>query len=541
MAEFIFDGKEIVEPGFYSEVRSGVVNPPIALPYGNVLIIDKDATSFHGNGASIAGQLQEGKAAIKSFGTIPSLRRHLGGGVFWDLAQPLFRPFGSGSSGASRVYYIRALTTTAAQLTITFDTEDTLTLRVKNEGLSGNGVLTSDTLTRGYGVTLTAGVNDPSKFVFRAWRGTFTGIDPVTQNPYDNIPEEDTVPELLARSPEVAKIEELILWMNTDSRFLDNFQIVSGDSSTGDLVSDDIIAIPALFAGGTSVYATARINEVLTAIKGMNINYILTTDIGSDATSVDNTKIATFLDTEMPYPATLVIGGGETRATFITQSIAAAAYYNSQNVNIIHSGCSLRDVKSPTGLRDKNVLYKAALYIGREAGLPPQTPMTYKGLDIAADKHELDDDERKAAIRGGVISTVWDDALNMFRVLQGVNTIQDNKFVVNSQGTSPSTSVVRIIKQLLKEMALNAVVDLLGDQQVGPNRATLDPDTVRAWVVGFLKRREATSTEDNLIIDSSDVVVLPEQDAYRVTFAFTPNYEVNKIFVTATIIDSAAQ
>lgn len=241
----------------------------------------------------------------------------------------------------------------------------------------------------------------------------------------------------------------------------------------------------------------------------------------------------------MTDPATLIVAGGNTSGTFATQSLAAATAYNTQNVIVVHGGGYIVNLNSPTGLREKDVLYKAALVMGRISGLAPQVPITYKGIDIASELHDLSSNEKDIAIRGGVLVSGFIPELGFITVIQGINTIQNNVNVVNSDGTSSSISVVRIAKQLVKELRINAVIDLLGDQQVGPNRATLDTETVRTWVINYLKSQEANPTDDDLIIDSRDVVVQVNQDAYEVSFGFTPNYEVNKIFVTARILDDS--
>lgn len=540
MSTFIFNGRKISIPGVYAEIKSGVNNPLLDLLSGNVLIIDKDATSVHGNGSGIAGEFQSGKQSLYFSNSLSSFRQFVGGGFAWDIAQPLFRPFGSGAQGASNVYYARALTTTAASLSLAFDA-GTLVFKVKNEGVSGNGALTGTVLTKGYSARLEAGSQDSTKYVLKFFRGTFKGNDPNSGQAYDDIAEADTVPELISRSPELSTLEEIVAWTLEDNTFIDNFVLTTGNTETGAIIAADLTGFSShqVFAGGTSTYATERITDILNAIKDMNINFIITTDIGANAGSVDNVKIATFLDTEMPDPATLIVGGGKSAATFSTQSIAAAATFNSQNVIVVHGECNITNIKSPTGVRLKSVLYKVALVTGRLAGLDPQIPLTYKGIDIAGEAHDLSSDEKAQAINGGVLATAFSTELGFYTVVQGVNTIQNNTNVVNSDGTSSSISVVRIAKQLIKELKINAIIDLLGDQQNGPNRNTLDSETVRVWVSNYLKSQEASFTEDDLIIDSRDVTVEIDQDAYKVSFGFTPNYEVNKIFITARILDDS--
>ena len=539
---FIFGGKKVDKPGVYGNVESGVNNPRLTLDSGTVLIIDKDDASFHGNGASILGAEATGKDSFYTFTNITNFQKFIGGGLWYDLAVPLFRPFGSNINGASNIVYVRALTTVAGTVDLAFDA-GTVTLTALNEGVSGNGVEgATDLLTRGYSVTFTAGVNDAAKYVLKFWRGSFTGVD-ANASPYNGVAEIDTNPILIAQSSEEATVEALLDWAVNDANFVNNFKITAGGTTTGAVIVGDLTTLLGnnLVVGGTSTYDTARITEILQSIKDVNINFIVTADEGANSTSIDNNKIATFIDTEMNDPATLIVGGGSTSGTFESVSVAAAQAYNSQNVVVVHGGCYVSnpgDLTNP--LKEKTALYKAALVIGRIAGLDPQTPATFKGISIAGEVHSLRDEEISIGLNEGVLMTKYSSELDFFTVVQGINTIQQNRFVVNSDGSSHQISLVRILRELLKGMKTQATIDLLGDQVSGPNRNTIDRETVRVWVVNYLQGSEATNTVDNLIISSRDVTVDVVQDAYEVTFGVEPNYEVNKIFLTARILDDTS-
>ena len=49
-------------------------------------------------------------------------------------------------AGAPKLFYVRAATTTAASITLTFSSGNTIVLKCKNEGLCGNGIAVSDVL-----------------------------------------------------------------------------------------------------------------------------------------------------------------------------------------------------------------------------------------------------------------------------------------------------------------------------------------------------------------------------------------------------------
>tara|TARA_R110000772_G_C13310332_1_gene440688 strand:- start:83711 stop:85351 length:1641 start_codon:yes stop_codon:yes gene_type:complete len=539
---FIFGGKKVDKPGVYGTVESGVNNPRLELDSGTVLIIDKDPLSVHGNGAGIAGAATSGKDSFYTFTSITQFQKWIGGGQWYDMAVPLFKPFGSKINGASNIVYTRALTTVAATMTLAIASNPTLKFGLLNEGISGNGVEVSSVLTQGYAITLTAGVNDAAKFILKFWRGSFVGLDS-NGNSYNNIAAADTSPILIAQSSEEDTVEDMLLWAVNDIDFVNNFTIVTGAAFTGAIVAGDITTLLGnnLYSGGTSAYDTARVTEALTAIKDVDINFILTEDQAANATSVDALKIAAYLDTQMNDPAMYIIGGAATSGNFAAQSVAAAAAHNSQNVVVVHGGCYVSnpgDLVNPLRLKDS--LYKAALATGRLAGLDAQTPPTFKGLSIAGEAHSLTDEEVSIGLDAGVLMTRYSSELEFFSIVQGINSVQLNTFVVNSDGSTHQISLVRIMRQLLAGMKKQAVLDLLGNQVSGPNRNTIDSETVRVWVVNYLKDVESTNTVDNLIISSSDVTVEVESDAYKIQFGINPNYEVNKIFLTARILDDTS-
>ena len=70
---------------------------------------------------------------------------------------------------------------------------------------------------------MSAGVNDPAKFILKFYKGTFTGLD---QNgiPFNGIDEALTQPILVVQSPEFNNVSELNAWMTNDFTFNENFK-----------------------------------------------------------------------------------------------------------------------------------------------------------------------------------------------------------------------------------------------------------------------------------------------------------------------------
>lgn len=255
--------------------------------------------------------------------------------------------------------------------------------------------------------------------------------------------------------------------------------------------------------------------------------------------SADNLKLLYHIESEARYEKFLVVAGGDDKNTYAAQTKAPAIAYNSHKVIMVHGG--IFDYVGSTPMQQKSALYKAAYVLGRVAGLAPQTPPTFKALGYSGEVHKMSDNERTDALKSGVLTTYYDSELTSFVITQGINTLQQNQNIVNENGTSHLWSLMRIFAQLNKEIEVNSKIDLLANQTQGPNRSTLSPQVVVDWTKSFLKRKEATATQDNLILSFQDVTVQVKQDAYCINYAAVPNYEVNKLFFTGLILDPNIQ
>lgn len=530
-----FNGRLIKLPGVYSEVKSAISNPPANLSYGNIVIVDMTDSVFSG-GAGVAGVLESGQDTVYPFDNIVDFRNFIKGGILWDIASPLFRPFNSGHNGASIVYYVRPLATVPAEVSLAF-TNGTIELQVNHEGTSGNGVEVSSVLSQGFAMTLEAGLTNSAKYRVRFLRGSFTGTDDNSQ-PWNNIPAGEETPELVAITPEIATLDELVAWMSKDVDFVSNFTIKTGGAITGAIDSDDLVSFASnqLFAGGTQVFSSAHLQTALDSIKNLDYTHILSSEYGSDLGSISNFSILYHLENEAKYEKFLVVGANDDQTGF-ADSLAGAASYNSDRVVLIHGANYDSSRGSAGGMRQKTSLHKAAYVLGRTAGIEPQTPPTFKGIGIAGEVHKLTDREREQALDAGLLTTYYDSEIEAFVITQGINTLQNNDNVVNEDGTSHLWSVKRIAAQLNKEIEVNAKRDLLGDQNQGPNRNTLSEEVVQDYIENYLRRKTATETVDNLIVRFRNIVAVIEQDYVKVSYEFEPNFEINKMFVTGFMID----
>lgn len=541
---YVFDGSTIIIPGSYSEIKSGMKNPPIELPFGNLLVIDTGSGASYGGGAGVDGELTKGKDSIYDFDNIEDFRDFAKGGLWWLLALPLFRPNGLGFNGISRISYIKAATTIGATIQYDFDDSDSslsnsgptgssLTIKVTDEGLIGNGVKVGTNLTKGFAGKLSAGIIDPTQFVLTFYRGTYKGLD---QNnlPYDGISEANSTPIVLAKSPEFANVQELIDWMQIDFNFNKHFKLtVSNILGSGNLAPEDVTywSDYNLAVGGTESYVSSQLlTDVLSAVADKDVNFVLADQYGASAQSANNYQILTSIIEELKYKPELYIAGGNDINDFDSVSLAAATYYNNDSVSVVHGAIKKQ---SQQGIRIYNSIYHAAAMVGREAGLEPQVPITFKALDFDGMTHSLNDKEITKALKKGLLTTRLEGS--SFDITKGVNSLQQNTFLVNDDGTTHSKQMKRIARQLNNEIRIESKRALLKDPN-GVNRNTLSEIDVKAWVIGYLKSKQVTPDTDNLILSFQDIVVTRRQDGYFISYKFVPNSEISFLFFTGLII-----
>jgi len=400
------------------------------------------------------------------------------------------------------------------------------------------GAVDGTVLTRGYSVTMSTGVDDPAKYVLQFFRGTYRGED---ENGFtwDGRDEISTTPDLILVTPEFENIQEVHTWMEKNTTFGSHFKLKSktvvGDGSIdpADLVAN---ADNNLFSGGTETFSQADLDLVLESIQDLDFSLVLATDYGAEAKSTSNGKIlAHIADGSTFGDKMMVIGAGEDSDTFTgtpDSSIEVAQYYNNDRVIVCHGGPTKTSTQTSTGMIDQTSLHKAAVVCGRLAGLEPQIPITFKTLKIDGERHKLSLKEQKKGLKAGVLMSIHDGS--MIRVVQGVNSIQDNDFLVNSDASTHSIQLRRMIAQVNKEIVVNANEQLLKKPD-GTNRHTLSASDVKTFTEGYLKRRTVTTTQDNMIISFRNVVVTLDNDAYKVSYDVIFNTEITKLFFTGTV------
>lgn len=547
---FTFGGKNIIEPGVYTQVLSGVTNPPLGLAYSNLLVIDTGSGAGYGYGSGINGFLSSNKDSIYSFNTLEQFRTFVRGGLYYDLAKQFFQPSATqGVKGVSNLFIVKAATTVPAQIEWTFGEDSvsssesqidlsTLSIYVKNEGLVGNGVLYGDVLTRGYAVKMVAGKLDPTKFIFNFYAGTFRGLD-ADGDLYGGVTEDKAKPELIASSTEVSTLQELIDWMNKDYYFNLFFKFNASEGNTYTFTSSDLVTYGSynLAEGGTETYNDDLVDTILENIGELDYQFILSDKSNVDATGEVNDKILTHLRTDSKYGFMMVVAGGDDVNEFRSTggSVDIAEHFDSQNVIVVHGGFK-KVKKAGSGHKIYNSYYKAANVAGRILGLEPQAPGTFKDLDMDADLHDMKTIDREFALTKGVLHTRWEDSFNQFVINQAINTLQDNTNLINEDATTHEVSILRINNLLMKELVFGVKRDLIKGEQ-GVNRNTLSTAVLIEYTKTYLKNRTATPEEDNLILDFRKVTSEIRSDAIFIQFEYVPNLPINKVFITGIMVD----
>lgn len=421
--------------------------------------------------------------------------------------------------------------------TITPTTNETGTAAASAAQFSGG--VDGTILTRGYAAVMRAGTLDNSKYALDFYRGTFKGLDSENE-PWDFVAEANTEAELLVSSVEFNNIATLYNWALTDSTFQSYFKIKTYSlAGTGAVNSTDLSnsAGNNLAVGGTETYSTSQLDNVLDNITDLDYTFVFSLDNAVLAQSSDNSKILTHLTDEAKYRKFMFVGGADDETLEGSNSSSEiAAFYDSERVVVVHSGVKLRR-RGATGYKDRSSLYKTALVLGKVAGQSPQVPVTFKKLKFDKDRHELNKINQTKCLNNGVLATIYDADFGGYIVLQGINSKQDNNFTISDDGTSYEISIESIKAQVAKGLEINAKLQLLG-QSAGVNRNTLKPIDVKQFTETYLTSIEATETADGLIIKSGNVTVTTQGDTYVVGYQFEPNFPLNKLLFTGTIVDS---
>lgn len=399
-------------------------------------------------------------------------------------------------------------------------------------------VITLTAVTEDVAFTATSSVTAAlGQFVFTFSHGTFVGIDPLNNVPYNNISEANSAPLQIIASPPVSTLDQLKAWANANSTMLQGF---TWNIGTGAITSEDVTnnAGNILASGGTEDYTDAAFQAALATTLNTNINFFLSLQYGNaNMLNEHNFNLITQC-TAGKYEKQVWIGGGALAADYTNYTAPAAQSLNNDDCVLVHG-----DGKTTVngGYLRRSSLWKTAACLGRAAGVAVQTPLTMKQIGIDAEWDPLPDtllgDDNVGPLALGVLCTYYDDELGYMACLEDVNTLQNNLNLVNPDASSFNIALMRIEAQLNKELAYYLKQTFFSNTTTGPNRNTLSAVDITNAVTAFLQSRIATPQADNYILSFSNIVVTYQQDNIFVSYNFTPNFEVSKVIVTGIMVD----
>lgn len=529
-----FHGKNYIEPGSYAV---SVYNPTSVVnvsEFGNVMIIDtglaKNGDYEFAGGSGIHGELNKGLKSVYEFDNYEDFLSFMGGGLVGDIAEKIFTPR-DGVAGAPKLFYCRAATTKCANITLTFDSGNSLVLKCKNEGEVGNGVIEGGVLKVGYAARVITGSDDPSKFKCQVYRGSFMGVDDDGE-PYGSASLSKASGNLLTESEEFETLEELYNWARSDKYILANFVV----SMTGVKTSNiSAVALTAATGGKTEWLKDSEYADVLEAISELDVTFFLATNtsVGDGISSATTGRLFTFLKNDAKFTEFLVIPGGSSDSDLFGESDssqAIAKYYDSEQAVVVH-GAPIVNRKDGNGTKELPSIYLAAAIIGLAAGQAPQQPLTFKRVGYQSFAYDLKKKEREKALQAGIMHVR--NLSGYWCVNQGITTLQDNKKSIASDGQTLELSIALIKAQLNKELIVDSANRFIGNTSA----VNASPQTIKNFTETKLSSLTAKTGEDNLLKSWKNVKVVQKNSDFQITYDFAPNLPVNKLFFTGNILD----
>lgn len=533
-----FHGKNYIEPGSYAATVYNPTSVVNVAEFGNVMIIDTGLslatvngvnTEFAG-GSGINGDLAKGLKSVYQFENYEDFLSFIGGGLVGDIANKIFTPI-DGVLGAPKLYYVRAATTEAAKIELTISSGNKLTLTCKNEGLCGNGVEVDSVLKVGYSAQIVAGETDDT-FKLVVYKGSFMGEDSYGE-PYGAYSLSDAKPNLIAESGDYTTLQQLYDWASSNKQMLAHFNVemVGSGATALDAVSKT------LASGGTTSYLNSgEYDAVLEAIAEMDITFFLCTNMNADngaaINSNTNGKLFTHIKNTAKFTSHMFVPGGEEDDDLFGESNcseATAKYYDSDQVVVVH-GSPIVTRKDQNGTKQLHAIYLTAAIMGLNAGMAPQTPLTFKRVGYGAFAYDLKRRERERALQAGIMHVR--NVSGYWCVNQGVTTLQNNKKTIADDGQTFELSISLIKAQLNKELITDGQLRF-----TGLTAAQASPESVKNFTETKLASFVASPGNDNLLISWRNVKVTAKNSDYFITYDFVPNVPVNKTFFVGNILD----
>ena len=549
-----FNGKTIKLPGVYSAIKS--VSPAnfVAASYSKALIVNVNPE--YAFGGSVKGELTKGGDAVYRLRTAQEGRSFLKAGYPWYVVDCLFNPSRQeGRTGISELYFLNALSSTAPTLTMALTGSKSFVIKVKDECNWANGEkiytaelptsvadIPSENLKKGYALCIEKGTRNKDKYVIQVWQGTFKGLhsDGLA---WDGISEQYCKPELMFASPEVSTVQEFIDWAKTNDTFNAGFTLPVMESDIAFSASDVAANKFVLATGGTATYSAEALEEALDLMRNGDYTTIVcldktgTTLTGGTSIDTVHARLQVYCQKETKFPKYLAIPGVSTGSTNdFASNVAVAKKCDSERVWLIHGEVRRMATYAPLGYRVFDSVAMTALVVGRILGLPPQVPATFKDIAIDGIENPLSSLQLEDALDAGILVANYDEDLQQYCILRGINTLQNNNSLQNPDGSTFSIQISRICLQLNTDLMVNAKKEIFSSNS-GANRFTVSTGYLKNWMKVFLQSKVATQLQDNLIVSHSDESVERLGDAYYCSYRFETNTEVAFVFFTGFAIN----
>lgn len=407
-------------------------------------------------------------------------------------------------------------------------------------GSSGfTGGVNGTKLLKGLGMKVRIGEKDITKFIFEFQIGSYKGKTDLGFY-YGDSNEKNSKPMLIEVSDEFSTVDELINWISNSSELKKVIEIDVVESYTlvnanaGILTPGDLQDEYFQFENGTETYNSTDLDSALEYLRESTNTYFLCDKFGAEAISVANQRILTSVEVDSEFERFLIIGGGTDDTKFegdADSSVEIAKHYDSEKVILVHSGVTLID--SVNRFPEKfHALVTAFNVCGRLAGIAPQEPLTFKGLKLKNFNHVLNIKERTAALKAGVLHVRDVEGMGIV-VNQGINTLQRNGVLWNTDGKSYEISIMNISSELNKKLVLN-----LRPLFIGGNRGRVTEADVKANMESLLLSEASEDNVSKLIIKFKNVNVTRVDDQFNITYGFEPNGPINKMFITGFMLDN---
>ncbi len=276
----------------------------------------------------------------------------------------------------------------------------------------------------------------------------------------------------------------------------------------------------------------ADIARALESVRNSHVNFVYLLHGGQDRaanttvspaiTAYDSTRLSTknslVVDFEFKY-----------RKIFYASTSEKELNIDNEEVTLVHGGC-YKFVNNVRHLFDPS--YKAALILGREAGLPPEIPITFKSLGFDLDGMDLAFDDREDLLDKGILYTYFDEDLNRYAIGAGINTLQRNDFPTNPDGTTYIKQRYRMDVTLLRDLNINILQTFFAGNE-GANTATVSDEDLTSAIASYLQAQIPTEGSGGSVISFQDISIQREGGSRVATFGVRYNNEVDKIFLLA--------